>query len=648
MADDGIVPVGDIKRPVGSHAHFDRTEDVVFCLDDVGEQLGGVETGFFIVVQGVLLEGVAVVTTDDGAALHLVGEVGRADELEPDLLDGGEEKIEGAGIDGEITADETGGAVIPANVGSALVKGLAVIGRDNTPAVRSGGGPLEEGIEVTGAGAQAPESGAVEGLDAVGSLDARVDVVALGEPQFTAESPVEAVDHLVRIGRAEAAEDDAAGVGHVIAVGVAEVKQFGALGDVESSVAEFDPAGHEEALDEFVELVRFAVAVGVLADEDVVIGLFSRLDLRVARGAGDPETAAFVPADLDGLDDPVGLGGKKIHGKSVEDLERGELFVGRLRFRGGLLDGDGGTDGNGRGRLSGEGGADIGLGQVEEREELLHFLGEKAFVPVFPVARVGHIGAVAGEEGPVHGTPVVEPEPLEFEDLVADGSEAVVGRGAETEAFGDTRGDAGMACGIELEAVVGEGLFAAGERREVDVGNFQGRGELTDRVGVKGEVGVVHGEVFGEGVGRFLKGQRRDEDEAATAIGEVSDEGLVGFEKGGETVFSAERFHLAELRDDNGDAGLAELLPPVALLPPARRTGLGLDALLGGAAFFIELLDVASVTPLLEDSVPFPPEVTDAHLALGKGSDEPGLEVGVKAGPLHVRSADEGDGVGRL
>ena len=179
-----------------------------------------------------------------------------------------------------------------------------------------------------GAGAVAPDPGAVEGLDAIGSLDARVDVVALGEPQFSAETPVEAVDHLVRIGRAEAAENDAAGVGLVISVSVFEMEQLSALGDVETSVAELDAAGHEEALDEFVELVRFAVTVGILADEDVVVGLFSGFDLGIAGRTGDPESAAFVPADLNGLDDPVGLGGKKVHGKTVEDLKRGKLLVG--------------------------------------------------------------------------------------------------------------------------------------------------------------------------------------------------------------------------------------------------------------------------------------------------------------------------------
>jgi hypothetical protein len=72
-------------------------------------------------------------------------------------------------------------------------------------------------------------------------------------------------------------------------------------------------------------------------------------------------------------------------------------------------------------------------------------------------------------------------------------------------------------------------------------------------------------------------------------------------------------------------------LVPVALLPPARRTGLLLDAFLGLAAFRVEFLDVASVAPLFEDGVALPAEVTDPQGAVGKGGDELALEVRVKA-----------------
>ena len=491
VADDGIVPVGYVKRAIGSDAHLDGTEDVVFRLDEVGEQLGGIAAGLLVVVEAVLLEGVAVITSDDDAALHLVGEVAALEELHPDLFDGGEAEIEGAGINGQIRADEPRGAVIRADVGAALVEGLSVAGRDDAPAIRPGGGPLEEGIEVSGAGTVTPDSGAVQGLDAVGRLDARVNVVALTEPQFPAEAPVEAVDHLVRVSGAEAAEDEALPGGFAIAVGVLEMEQLGALGDVESAIAKFDPTGHEEALDEFFELIGLAIVVGVLADEDVIVGLFAGFDLRVAEGAGDPEAAALVPAHLDGLDEAIGLGGEKIHGEAFEDLEGGELFFGRLRFRAGRLDGDGRSRDDGGDRLSGEGGADVALGLVEEGEEFLHLLGEETFVVVFPISRVGDIGPVAGEEGPVHGAPIVEPEALELDHLAMGGGEGILWRWREAESLHDPAGEEAMSALTEVEAVFSEGGTVFADLSEGKEGKPEFRREFADRGGVGGELGVV-------------------------------------------------------------------------------------------------------------------------------------------------------------
>ena len=338
VTDDGVVPIGDIDAAIGSHADFDGAEDVVFGFDDVG-QTGGAEEAVFV-FEVVPFEEVGVVAADEDAALHFFWKLTAVEELLTDLFDRCEAEIECLGIDGEIGADEAGCGVPTSDVGAAFVEGLAVFGGGDAPAVGSCGGPLEEGIEVAGAGAVAPDAGAVQGFDAIQCFDAGVDVMALGEPEFTTEAPVDAVDHLVGVGGAEATEDDALGVGFVIAVGVFEVEEFGALGDVEATVAEFDAAGHEEAFDELVKLVGFAVAVGVLADEDVVVGFFAGFDLGVADGAGDPEAAAFVPAHLDGFDDAIGLGGEEIDGEALHDGERGEFFFGGLRFCCGWLDGD--------------------------------------------------------------------------------------------------------------------------------------------------------------------------------------------------------------------------------------------------------------------------------------------------------------------
>src|SRR5437870_2859366 len=67
-------------------------------------------------------------------------------------------------------------------------------------------------------------------------------------------------------------------------------------------------------------------------------------------------------------------------------------------------------------RVGGEG-PDFLLPSLDEREPLLHFLGEPALGRVEVVARGGLVGAVAREEGPVLRPAVVEPEAV----LGADG-----------------------------------------------------------------------------------------------------------------------------------------------------------------------------------------------------------------------------------
>ena len=110
----------------------------------------------------------------------------------------------------------------------------------------------------------------------------------LREPQLPAKAPVQTVNQLVRVPRAETTENDAPSVRLAGAFGVAEVQQLRALSDIESTIAKFDASRHEQALDELGELVRAAIAIRVLAYQHIVVGLLAWLDLRIAHRAGDP------------------------------------------------------------------------------------------------------------------------------------------------------------------------------------------------------------------------------------------------------------------------------------------------------------------------------------------------------------------------
>ena len=85
VADDGVVPVGDIDGAVRPHAHFDGTEDVALRFDDRG-QLGGLKDAV-LKCELMLFKHVGVVAPNNDTPLHLRWKMAAVEELHADLLD---------------------------------------------------------------------------------------------------------------------------------------------------------------------------------------------------------------------------------------------------------------------------------------------------------------------------------------------------------------------------------------------------------------------------------------------------------------------------------------------------------------------------------------------------------------------------------
>ena len=103
-------------------------------------------------------------------------------------------------------------------------------------------------------------------------------------------------------------------VGLAVAVGVLEVEQLGAVGDVGAAVAGLDAGGDQQAVGEDGGLVGLAVAVGVFEDDDLVVGLLARLDLRIDLADATQSRPCGVEVHLDRL------GEQRVGGEEV-DLE---------------------------------------------------------------------------------------------------------------------------------------------------------------------------------------------------------------------------------------------------------------------------------------------------------------------------------------
>src|SRR6266478_5638753 len=70
-----------------------------------------------------------------------------------------------------------------------------------------------------------------------------------------------------------------------------EMKNSGPFGDVATTVAGHHPRRNEKSLSEDGGLIRPALAGAIFQDNDLVVGLMRRLNLRINGAAGDPEPA---------------------------------------------------------------------------------------------------------------------------------------------------------------------------------------------------------------------------------------------------------------------------------------------------------------------------------------------------------------------
>ena len=259
--------------------------------------------------------------------MEVIGQVAAAEELGLSALafGAGEAIAEVEGVQG---GNEGGCSVPNGEVCPTGVEYLSVIVEGCAPAIESGGVFIEEAFEFERAGIEAPEAAAVELDDAGGSLDIGPDVVTLGEPEMTVRTPADRIDVLVGIASAEAAHEHSLFIGAAIAVGIAQIDEARAFADENAIGAELQAHRHFQTFGKAIGAVGAAVAIGVLQNEDEVVGFLAGLELGVGGSADDPKAATFVPAHLDGAHHPVGFAGEEINGKTVAQFEMGLLFLG--------------------------------------------------------------------------------------------------------------------------------------------------------------------------------------------------------------------------------------------------------------------------------------------------------------------------------
>ena len=93
MAYDGVEPIGNVKGPIGSGLDIDGTKTPVTGADEWGEILGAMAGP--IGSEGHTVDDVGKVTSDEGIALYVEGQVRGVDDFDDHAFDGGVTDIHG-------------------------------------------------------------------------------------------------------------------------------------------------------------------------------------------------------------------------------------------------------------------------------------------------------------------------------------------------------------------------------------------------------------------------------------------------------------------------------------------------------------------------------------------------------------------------
>ena len=641
------MPVGEVERTVRGELHRDRAEVAVLGLQEVVAE-GQLEARALLRDRVLLGPEEADGVVDQDVALHVVGEVAAADELEAggrtDHLGLGHEVGRKRGELAERHAQRGRGHPAQVGVGRIREEILAEGVKGDAPGI--GDAHAGGALKLAALGRVAEEAAVGAAFDAVGGLDVAVQERALGQVEGAGRVGPEGADRVVRIVVVEAAQDDLGAVGAAIAVGVAQQDEVTALREVDALGGELEGERQVQAAGEDRLLVGLTVAVGVLEDEDLVVGLgIARAPLRVARHRGHPEATAVVEGQADRIRE-VGellLGREEVdliaggHGEGLHSFFARQV-VGRaiLCVARGIV----GLHGRqhrrlriGRGHVERRalgGGPDSAVADQHQLVELLQF-GREIIGTEGLVAAAEHVDAIRhlGELLPI---------PVLIVDRDGERGEVDLGGGTPGKGAVDERpGDVDLAGGVEID------------ERELAGGR-----DFLDGLSVKGEVrvdgGGRSGALRGGGDVERARGDQHDLRGGLAVVfllGGVVEPGFELSLEGGDALLALERLGVAEPREDH--VGLETGQPLVGRLGEPGAGMAGAPEVLG-LGERVELLGaregerrVAAGVVAIARGVAVVAQITNRQVTAGKAPLELGLEGRIPEQSLTLPATDEHD-----
>ncbi len=557
VADDGVEPIAQIHGAIRADADIHGAERRVGAGDQAG-QLRGLEAAA-LVLEAVQLDDAAEVAADERAALDLLRQRARADDLQRVRLRAGVEDLSHRVVFIRLAQrDEARRAEVTRGAVAAFVEDLEVVVKSHAPAVVPGFAAIEKALQLQRARVQPPDAGFFQDGQAVRRLHTREGVQALREPQRAVRAVADGVDELVRVANAEAGEKDASLVGAAVAVRVAQMDEAVEVAHIRAARAGLHALHHGESFGEAGAFISDAIVVRVLQHEDEVGGLHTRQRVRVSGGAGHPEAAFFIPGKLHRLHHSLRLGGEKAHLIPLGHREAGELLLRRQhRLRRGL-------------RRHGRGLRRVELPALGDGVDERVMPGDERLVRLEALAQRGRVGgglaehlrhAVAIDEGPVRRPPAVEPQAVLFHNGLPQRGQVIRVTGGNPELLADDAPHHAQALGIQMQAVIREARrlrTATGELGEkIHKQRATLPGDLPHGVGIGLHVVISQSQVRRVrrmGRVRLFKRHRRDEHQPRRARAELVQQPVIRRGELRHARLAIEGLHLAELADHHARA----------------------------------------------------------------------------------------------
>src|SRR5579871_1462439 len=175
-----------------------------------------------------------------------------------------------------------------------------------------------------------PDPSGVQMSGTIRRFDVAMDVNRLIHVQQAVVTPAQGVQNMMRVFRAKPRKHDARRA-RLSVFGFLDVQQFGTVGDIDTAIARLDFRRNEQTTSEDRRLVRSADALRVFENDDLVVGLLPRLDLRIDLARRDPKPPTRIEIHLNRLRQER-IGREQIHLKPFGHLERLALDFG-IRVR---------------------------------------------------------------------------------------------------------------------------------------------------------------------------------------------------------------------------------------------------------------------------------------------------------------------------